>query len=201
MREYSIQRAGTEPEWTHIPALSADIPLWRTKAEVSMLQKLCYDAEHLYVYQRAEEKNIRAQYTGLTDPVFNDSCMEFFLAPVQGDGRYINFEVNPNGAFNAGIGYGRGDRLRLLPRDGGKLFQIRTGYTTTGWEAYYCLPAAFMRTLYPAFKIFVPGMELRGNVYKCGDLTDHLHYLAWNPVTSDTPDYHRSCDFGRMILL
>ena len=109
--------------------------------------------------------------------------------------------MNPNGAFNAGIGYGRGDRLRLLPRDGGKLFQIRTGYTTTGWEAYYCLPAAFMRTLYPAFKIFVPGMELRGNVYKCGDLTDHLHYLAWNPVTSDTPDYHRSCDFGRMMLL
>ena len=104
MREYSIQRAGTEPEWTHIPALSADIPLWGTKAEVSMLQKLCYDAEHLYVYQRAEEKNIRAQYTGLTDPVCNDSCMEFFLAPVQGDGRYINFEVNPNGAFNAGIG-------------------------------------------------------------------------------------------------
>lgn len=65
MREYSIQRAGTEPEWIQIPALSADIPLWGTKAEVSMLQKLCYDAEHLYVYQRAEEKIFVRNIPGL----------------------------------------------------------------------------------------------------------------------------------------
>ena len=35
-----------------------------------------------------------------------------------------------------------------------------------------------------------------GNFFKCGDLTEQAHYLSWNPVTSEQPDFHRPQDFG-----
>ena len=41
---------------------------------------------------------------------------------------------------------------------------------------------------------------IRVNCYKCRDLTAKPHYLFWNPVDHPTPDFHRSCDVGIMIL-
>jgi hypothetical protein len=43
-------------------------------------------------------------------------------------------------------------------------------------------------------------MTLRGNCYKCGDLTEQEHYLSWNPVTSEHPCFHRPQDFGRLVF-
>lgn len=43
-------------------------------------------------------------------------------------------------------------------------------------------------------------LRLRGNFYKCGDATVQPHYLAWNPVTSETPAFHRPWEFGEIVL-
>ena len=43
-------------------------------------------------------------------------------------------------------------------------------------------------------------MEMRANCYKCGDCTVQPHYLAWNPPTSENPDFHRPQDFGALIF-
>ncbi len=53
--------------------------------------------------------------------------------------------------------------------------------------------------LFPGYAL-APGTVIRANCYKCGDLTEKEHYLSWNPVDHPTPDFHRSCDFGAMIL-
>ena len=58
---------------------------------------------------------------------------------------------------------------------------------------------AVVRLFVPEFAL-KPGVEIRANCYKCGDLTPKPHYLSWNPVVNPTPDFHRSCDFGAMIL-
>ena len=52
--------------------------------------------------------------------------------------------------------------------------------------AEYCLPLDFFRLFYPDFRL-VPGVRFRGNCYKCGDRTEHPHYLAWNPVNTLPP--------------
>ena len=57
----------------------------------------------------------------------------------------------------------------------------------------------FLRALFPGYEL-VSGTVIRANCYKCGDLTVKPHYLSWNPVVNPTPDFHRSCDFGAMIL-
>ena len=42
--------------------------------------------------------------------------------------------------------------------------------------------------------------EAAGNFYKCGDLTEIEHYLAWSPMTSEKPDFHRRQDFGTLVF-
>ena len=51
---------------------------------------------------------------------------------------------------------------------------------------------------------FVPDFAFSGkaacNFYKCGDLTETKHYLAWAPLTSEKPDYHRRQDFAEIAF-
>ena len=37
---------------------------------------------------------------------------------------------------------------------------------------------------------------LKANFYKCGDKLSVPHYLSWNPVTTEKPDFHRPEYFG-----
>ena len=44
------------------------------------------------------------------------------------------------------------------------------------------------------------GFTLRGNFYKCGDLTSEPHYLSWAPITFERPSFHLPAFFGNLIL-
>lgn len=43
-------------------------------------------------------------------------------------------------------------------------------------------------------------MQLRGNFYKCGNLTKQKHYLSWNAIESDTLNFHKPECFGVLKL-
>ena len=38
--------------------------------------------------------------------------------------------------------------------------------------------------------------KVRGNFYKCASATSEPHYLSWNPILTDKPDFHRPDFFG-----
>ena len=40
------------------------------------------------------------------------------------------------------------------------------------------------------------GRVFKANFYKCGDKLTRPHYLTWNPVGTENPDYHRPEYFG-----
>ena len=194
MKQYTIMRTAGKPEWNNIPELAADCVLWEPDSGIRAGAAICYDRENLYVLLKAAEKDIRAEYTGPLSPVHEDSCLEFFFRPEKEE-RYLNFEINPNGCFHIGFGKSRQSRIRVIPPDAGKQFCIRTDRTPEGWQAEYRIPVDFLKIFYPDFRC--AGM-LRANVYKCGDKTAHVHYLAWNPVNTESPDFHRPECFGRM---
>ena len=199
MRTYTILPVHTgEPVWTEVPYLQVDNVQWLPDAGICMAQQLCYDAEYLYVHQRAWEQNIRAQRTGYLQQVCEDSCMEFFFS-LTDDGRYFNFELNPNGCVHLGLAYGRHNSAQLVPKKMEELFDVRANYLDDGWELYYRIPLSFIHLFYPGYH-WEAGTQIRANCYKCGDLTAQPHYITWNPVSSDTPDYHRPQDFGLMIF-
>lgn len=43
-------------------------------------------------------------------------------------------------------------------------------------------------------------IEMRGNFYKCADLTASPHFLSWAPIDTPQPDFHRP-EFFRPITL
>lgn len=44
------------------------------------------------------------------------------------------------------------------------------------------------------------GLEAKANFYKCGDNTSKPHYLSWNPIGTESPDFHRPDFFGNLIF-
>ena len=196
MNTYLIMKTEGEPDWEQIPPLSLDHILWEPDAGIRASGRFCYDAENLYVHLYAVEKDIRAEYTAPLSPVHRDSCLEFFFMPETED-RYFNFEINPNGCMHIGFGHGRHDSTVLYRRDASGLFRIHTGRTPDGWEVCYRIPLSFLRVFYPDYAFTG---RLKANVYKCGDDTPRPHYLAWNPVLTEKPDYHRPEFFGTMVF-
>lgn len=198
MREYGIRYCCDEPDWDTVPPLQADQVLWLPDCGIRMEQRICYNESAIYVRQQAKEQTVRAECRGALDSVCQDSCMEFFFMP-EGDNRYLNFEWNRNGCLCLGIGHGRDDRIRLIVPDPVKRFAFHGERTTEGWCLTYRIPADFLSVFYPSLELKT-GRCLRANCYKCGDLTEHPHYLSWNPVSSEKPDFHRPEDFGKMVL-
>ena len=196
MKRYTITPVTGTPDWAQIPALAVDEVLWLPGCGVQMQQQMGYDAQNLYIRQRAWEQHIRAELTGNLQQVSEDSCMEFFFAPC-GDARYFNVEINPNGCVRLGF-HGTDVPLLLTPKDM-DAFAVTPARTADGWTLTYRIPLSFIRIFFPDFQ-WKKGTAMRGNCYKCGDKTDTPHYLAWNPIESEIPAFHRPQDFGEMIF-
>ena len=194
MEEYTIIHIHKQPDWDSVPKLMINNILWEPDCGIRASGQFCYNEENLFVHLQAVEAEIRAEYTAPLSPVHKDSCLEFFFMP--GD-RYFNFEINPNGCLHIGFGQERHERTVLFKEDYETFFDIRPGRTDDGWEVFYRIPLSFIRLFYPDYQF---SGELMANVYKCGDETNRAHYLAWNPIFSEKPDFHRPQDFGKLIF-
>lgn len=194
--EYRVVRVNA-PDWKNIEAAELAHQPWLEPCNIEAKAQLCHDGENLYVRMEAKEKNIRAELTGVLDQVCNDSCMEFFFAPDMDDARYFNFEWNK--LCNAYIGFGaeRRTRVRQILKNPKDVFMPVSVDTEGGWAIEYRIPLSFIRMYVPEF---VFEGKAACNFYKCGDLTEIPHYLAWAPLSSEKPDYHRRWDFGTLVF-
>ena len=197
MREYTIIRKKDELNWKDVPELAIDNLLWTEKSDIVAKAQLCYDENAIYVHLSAAERDIRAEHTSVTGMPCEDSCLEFFFSPYNGDERYFNIEYNPNCCMYLGMGTNVQTLVRLLPEE--EPFHPSANRTEDGWEVFYSVPIGFIRRFFPEFKL-ESGRSMRANCFKCGDLTVNPHFFSWNPVTSETPAFHRPCDFGVMYF-
>ena len=198
MNTYTIIKKSEGFDWNKVPAVSIAIPYHNEDVNIGATGQVCYDENSLYVRLVAKEEHIRAEYTGLLDAPCEDSCLEFFFSPINGDMRYFNIEFNPNCCVYLGIGSCLDDLVRLVP-EFGYPFQPEAKRTEDGWEITYQVPFSFIRQFFPDFQP-VSQSTIRGNFYKCGDLTVKEHYFSWNQITGDVLSFHRPCDFGLLIF-
>ena len=199
MKTYTILRRPSSGSWQSVPTLCVDECLWLPDAGAAMQGQVCYDDAALYVRLSVREKNIRAEHKTPGCMICEDSCMEFFFCPTAGDDRYFNFEWNPNGQLYLGFGPNRYDSVRLLVQDEQAQFDPQPARTADGWELTFRIPVSFVRRFVPEFSL-TPGKLLRANFFKCGELTPQPHDYAGNRVASETPDFHRPCDFGALTI-
>ncbi|WP_234536610.1 carbohydrate-binding family 9-like protein [Paenibacillus pseudetheri] len=166
--------------------------------------RLNYSQEDLKLQFKVYEKNPIRTYRNMNDPVYKDSCIEFFFQPTpDSDQRYMNFEFNANGAILLQIGADRYDRFPITINPA--LFHILSTTDQINdkgevyWELSFSISWVWVQSYFSDFRA-VPGKRIRGNFYKCGDDTTYPHYGTWSEVHSNKPEFHSSCDFGILYL-
>ena len=189
---YTVVKTDKEPDWSKVPVLQIDKVLWTEDFGIRAQGQLCYSDDALFVHLRAVEKDVRAENTEPLSPVFEDSCLEFFLMIVDAP-NYFNFEINPNGCLSIQFGPSKPDRIEIVRADAGEYFNIHRNRTGDGWEVFYQIPLAFFRLFFPDFQF---DGEMAANFYKCGNKTVHKHYLSWSPIDLEEPNFHCPEYFG-----
>ena len=192
MNEYTIVR---RTDWANVPVLTMEHHLHPTVADVTAQAQLCYDENALYVRLEAKEANIRKEHTDPLAEICEDSCLEFFLCPMEGDDRYFNLEFNANGNVYLGFGASLPTLHRLIPEK--QFIFPKVTFTDDGWVIEYAIPHDFVRIFFPGYAP-APGKTIRANCYKCGDLTEKPHWLCWNFVPEERHTFHCPDYFGLM---
>ena len=209
-KQYRVARLpqGTKIEdigWASLPVARIDTYLWLDGGYTpEALAQLAYiEGECFVLRMNCKEKNPLCRYSEYNQPVYTDSCLEFFADWV-GDGRYVNIEMNAAGTLLSCIGAGRGNRTPIKDVCG-EIFPVTAHKTDDSWSVTAVIPLSMMATLYGVQQAdlanrMVEGRVIRANFYKCGEDTHAPHYGMWNPVGTPNPDFHRPEYFGDLVL-
>lgn len=161
-----------------------------------------HDGRNIYIDFFTRCNYLRAENFEPQSPVSQDSCVEFFVAP-RDDGRYWNFEFNCIGTINAS---NRTDRPHPTRLSADELSRIRV-YPSCGKRPFCELEGLFswnLLVIIPFDLICVKfdgkPQTMRANFYKCASATAMPHYLSWNPIKTERPDFHRPEFFGRITF-
>lgn len=157
-----------------------------------------WNAKGLHVLMYANEPTIRAEAVGTGAIVCTDSCLEFFLSPVEArPGFYFNCEVSPRPTVHLGIGEGRHGRtvFKALPEG---MNPVASRHEGGWWAVSYTIPAGFLKEWFGT--TLASGQHMRGNFYKCADAYELPHYGMYFPYDVPNPDYHRPEQFPPFTL-
>lgn len=161
---------------------------------------IAYSDNEVFLKYYITENSVKAEKTKSNEMVCEDSCVEFFVSPA-GDGIYYNFEFNPIGTILLGSGHGRSDSVRASENHISLIRRI----TSLGTEPFTEIKGKVIWNITIAIplKAFynhnierLNGKTFRANFYKCGDKLSVPHYVTWNPVKTEKPDFHRPEHFG-----
>ena len=170
-------------------------PVYGYKPEVAFA--IAHNGEAIFLKYYVAEKETRTAFTEINDPVYRDSCVEFFVSLDNGL-HYYNLEFNSKGVCLAQYGSGRQDR-NLLPESVISEIEKSTRRTSTGdgfyWELCLKIPQSVFCYDEPKN---LTGKSVLGNFYKCGDDLEDPHFVVWNPISSEEPDFHLPEYFGRL---
>jgi hypothetical protein len=161
---------------------------------------IAYSDSEIFLKYYITEEYFKAEKTDTNQMVCEDSCVEFFVSP-EDDGIYYNMEFNGIGTCLLGTGKDRAtssrakpeviSKIRRLSSEGSQPIKEKTG--KYAWSITIAIP----------FEVFfhheiedLKGKIFRANFYKCGDKLTVPHYVTWNPVQTENPDYHQPKHFG-----
>ncbi len=163
---------------------------------------IAHSKTHIFIDFFVRCNYLRAMNYTDNSPVSEDSCVEFFIAP-ECDNHYWNFEFNCIGTINASHRTERHNPTRLnhtqlesvkrFASCGNKPFRELEGLFT--WNLLVVIPLDLIGIKYEGKSI-----RMKGNFYKCASGSSQPHYLSWNPIKTETPDFHRPEFFGDLIL-
>ncbi len=157
---------------------SINVNNWNFPNRVTSSFDIAYNSQTLFLSFWANEYNIIGSHKEINAPVFEDSCVEFFIALE--DGSYYNFEFNCIGTLLAGYGKNKHQRksidISLLNQI---LIKTSIGRNTIkvvnrelAWSLNIAIPIEVFQ--YSDLDSFFD-KTVRCNFYKCGDKLPEPH--------------------------
>lgn len=186
-------------------ALKIDVNNWPELFPDSpeTIVRIAHDGKNLYVDFNCSDYNVKAEVAENLGPVASDSCVEFFVMPDAATGRYWNFEFNAIGRKNVSTRIVRSeprrltseelDSIHVVTSEGTEPFPEKTG--PRNWWLRAVIPLSLIGVKYEGSQV-----AMAANFYKCAGRTSTPHYLSWNPIESEKPDFHRKEFFGTLTL-
>jgi hypothetical protein len=155
---------------------------------------------YLFIKYSVKGNVLRAVCTKDQEPVWQDSCVEFFAKRTDQNG-YMNFEFNCIGTCLAAVHVTRNEAAKRPPEEMDRILRA----PSMGRKACQEMEGMFSWDLTVGIPFDLLGLDpehlpekILGNFYKCADGTSMMHYVSWNPVLTPDPDFHRPEFFGEL---
>ena len=204
----------SDANWKSVPEL--EISNYRAEGsghKPIVKVKMLYDLKHIYVFFKVIDQYVKCLHTDYQSPVWKDSCVEFFVSPMNTKG-YFNFEINCGGTLllyfienweRTENGFKKFTKVDL---ETAEMVSITHSLPTLikeeiqgpiTWYIQACIKfSLFEKYLGP---IGDPkGSEWYANFYKCGDETSHPHWGSWQPIAGEL-NFHRPDVFAPIKYL
>jgi hypothetical protein len=179
-----------------------DQMLWSAPSyKPGALFSIAYSDDSIFLKYFVRERSIRVSHSIDNSPVHQDSCVEFFIC-FENDDKYYNLEFNCIGTCSFGFGESRTGRQLISTEVTSKIKRQAVinscadkGRPLINWELTLVIP----------FEVFIhhnitslKGIYCKGNFYKCGDALPEPHFLSWQDITAEAPNFHLPEFFGSM---
>ena len=179
---------------------------WGNYAEKIIVHfKIAHDDGHIYLQYTVSETSIMAKTIENNGCVWEDSCVEMFIG-LENEAFYYNFEFNCIGTKLLAVGNSRHnrvfaneailDKIKVKSTLDKEIFNEQKG--NFSWQLSIVIPIKSF------FKHKIHSLQntiWAANFYKCGDGLTTPHYLSWNNIETENPDFHTPQYFGKITFL
>ncbi len=189
--------------------LQVDVAPWAEypyRPEVSL--RIAASEHYLLLRFLVKEKEILGRFEKDGPAVEQDSCVHFYMAPESAD-RYYHFSFNCLGACFAEFRE-PGEKTRDISEsllkdmfrisslgDRGAVHLEASAGELSSWSLMAALPGdVFFKEDIESFQ----GLRFKGNFCKSGEGLKDPHYLSWNRIEAETPDFDRPEYFGEIWI-
>ena len=160
--------------------------------------RIAHSERVLAIMFEVKEQNTKAITLDDNGPVWEDSCVEFFVRNPKGEG-YFNFEMNCVGTLLAAKRKSREDAQHFSAeelakvRHFGSLPHQQIDIQDGEWWMVELIP-------FETLGLEEAPEEISANFYKCGDKCEPMHFLSWSPIGLPQPNFHCPEFFGKVKL-
>ena len=214
---HTIYRAGTpvtidgrldEPAWVGAPDFGAFVfPWWKEGKKEQTVAKMLWDDEYLYVAYVCEDAHIWAEHTARRSEVYEDDCVEVFVAPNPDRPlAYFNIEMNVLGIFLDWFQPEGPDGQRSREWKGQGI-RIATSIVGTlnddgDLDDYWILEVGIPFHNFSGVAVHTPpkpGDVWHLNLNRLGGRTN-AQFSQWSASRTEEPQFHSPADFGRVTF-
>ena len=200
--KYSVKRITNREQIETCEKFIVDHYMWDSTREPKVYGWMGYlEGEGLFVKMVCEETNPKRVFKLHTDPVYQDSTMEAFLAFPEGeisnDCMYTNFEINSNGAMLAN--FGRGWNRQYISKEQYEMTGVHAQIEEDKWYWEVLFPESYLKEICD-FESIKEGKAFYCNFYKICESPEDLHFGSYSPIESEKPNFHLPICFAQAVI-